>query len=189
MTRALVVAAVAVGMTAIVTPAQADLVLDFPSVESLTGGPTGSGPLGEGGGAQHFYIGDEITESFTGTGMHSVRASRWVFTMDDWTDAGVESSFDLLINDTIIASFSFGGEGVHSTMRSFDLAFSHDDGPILGSGLGGDDFVLSMVATSTVPLGMGSWNWVAGGEVTLIPAPAVLGFLGLGLLAGPRRRR
>jgi MYXO-CTERM domain-containing protein len=81
------------------------------------------------------------------------------------------------------------GEGIHSTVRSFDLDFEHET--VAGAGPGGEDFELRMVATSTVPLGGGSWNWIAGGEVTLysVPGPGVLAVFGLCGLAGGRRRR
>lgn len=170
-------------------PAAGDLTLDFPSADSISGGPTGNGPLGEGGGAMHFFIGDDLTRAYTETGQTSTSASHWIFQMDDWTDEGIESSFSIQINGTEVGTFSFVGEGIHSTVRTFDLDFAHED--LAGSGPGGENFELRMVATSTVPLGGGSWNWIAGGEVTLysIPAPGALATLGLLGLAGRRRRR
>jgi hypothetical protein len=156
--------------------------LDFPSPDSISGGPTGSGPLGAGGGGVHYMEGDDRTETFLGTGLPSVPDSQWVFSMDDWTDVGVLNTFDIEINGTVVGSFEFTGVGISSTIVDFDLVFSH--APVAG-----DDYTLRMVATSTVPPGLASWNWFPGGTVTLVPAPASAMLLGMAGLVGIRRRR
>lgn len=136
------------------------ITLDFPSAGSISGGPTASGPLGAGGGGVHFITGDDLTETFIGTGLASANTSHWIFDMDDFTFAGVINTFDLLINGTVIGDFSFVGLGFGSTIHSFDLSFNH-------SSIAGDDYTLKMLATSTVPPGLASWNWLPGGSVTL----------------------
>jgi len=161
--------------------------LEFPSADSISGGPTGSGPLGAGGGGRHFIAGDDLTETFLGTGLSSATHSRWQFSMDDFTDVGVLNTFDIQINGVTVGSFDFTGVGVFSTVVDFDLSFDH--APIAGSGGSGDDFTLRMVATSTVPPGLASWNWFPGGTTTLIPAPASAMLLGMVGLVGVRRRR
>ena len=156
--------------------------LAFPSPTSFSGGPTGLGPLGAGGGGHHFIAGDDLTQTFLGTGLPSVTQSRWQFTMDDYTSVGVQNLFDIQINGITVGSFSFTGDGQTSTLIPFDLTFNH-------AAIAGPDYTLRMVATSTVPPGLASWNWVAGGTVTLVPEPAsaaLLALAGLGLL---RRRQ
>ena len=155
------------------------ITLDFPSSDSIVGGPTGSGFLGAGGGGVHFVAGDSLTETFIGTGLAVVDSSRWIFDMSDFTAADVNNTFDLLINGTVIGDFAFLGLGQGSSTHSFDLSFTH-------AAIAGDDYTLSMVATSTVPPGLASWNWLAGGTVTLdsssaVPEPTTIALLGFGL--------
>ena len=86
---------------------QAALILDFPSPDSVSEGPTGSGALGAGGGGVHFITGDDLTETFVGTGLAAATSSRWEFTMDDFTAAGVINTFDIEINGAVVGSFDF----------------------------------------------------------------------------------
>lgn len=156
------------------------IILDFPSADSISGGPTGSGLLGAGGGGAHWFAGDDLTETFLGTGLAAANTSRWIFDMEDFTHAGVINTFDLLINGTFMGDFSFVGLGSGSTIHSFDLSFNH-------ASIIGDDYTLRMLATSTVPPGLSSWNWLPGGSVTLdnsvaVPAPSTIALLVLGLV-------
>ena len=38
--------------------------------------------------------------------------SRWIFDMSDLTAKGVHNSFDILVNEKIVGSFSFSGDNV-----------------------------------------------------------------------------
>src|SRR5689334_5597691 len=123
--------------------ASADVTLGFPSTTSISGGPTGSGPLGPGGGGAHFITGDDLSQTFLGTGLGSTNKSRWVFKMSDFTASGVHNTFDILINGTKVGDFFFDGNGSSQT-HSFDVTFNHTT-------IAGPDYTLRMVATSTVP--------------------------------------
>src|SRR5947209_18748907 len=133
--------------------------LNYPSTNSIASGPDFSGqPLGPGGGGVAFQAGDRLDQTFVGTGACTADSSEWVFHMDNFTEGnGFTNDFDVYINDVKIGSYSMppGPEA----NKSFDLVFSHP-GLAIGAAK------LSIVATSTVPSGGGSWNWIAGGTVT-----------------------
>lgn len=165
----------------------ASIVLDFPSEDSIVTSGSNTSTLGVGGGGRYFRFGDTITETFIDTGLSSATSSNWVFSMSDFTSAGVTNIFDVKINGSTIGSFSFTSDGDSSDSLFFDLTFEHDL-------ITGDDFTLDITATSTVYSGGGAYNWLPGGSVTLIssvPVPAALWLFGSGLigLIGVARRK
>jgi hypothetical protein len=148
------------------------VTLDFPSSDSTTFSDiTGLGTLGSGGGGVEFQAGDYVLQSFDGTGLATATSSHWVFDMSDFTLPGVDNTFEVLINSTVVGAFDFigqsGGDSHH-----FDLTFG-PTAPILGG-----NYTLEILATSTVPSDNGSWNWLPGGQVTLtsnaVPEPSSL---------------
>jgi VCBS repeat-containing protein len=150
------------------TPVTASSVtLGFPSTASIAGGPglTVPVPLGAAGGDGFYVIGDYVTQTFVGTGLSSTTSSEWVFSISDDTYVGADNTFDVLINGTVIGSFTFLGVGHDyigpvNIIHSFDLKFTY--APIAG-----DSYTLAIIATSTVPLDLASWSWVPGGTVML----------------------
>ena len=178
--------AAVIGGFAIPTSATASsITLGFPSSTSRMACDSVTNALGPGGGGVCSGAGDSLTQTFNATGLASTNSSQWVFGMSDYTDAGVLNSFAVDINGTQVGSFSFAGTGTHGT-HSFDLTFTSPS-------IAGPDYTLSVVATSTVPSGDGSWDWLPGGSVTLtdpvlvladpvpVPAPAPLSLLASGL--------
>ena len=163
------------------------IVLDYPSEDAVKSGVC-NGPLGAGGGGVCFNAGDTLTETFLDTGLGSAVTSRWQFSMSDFTAAGVNNDFDVFINGIVIGSFGCLGVGAGQTILDFDITFDH-------AAIAGDDYTLQIVATTTVPPGLSSWNWIAGGSVTLsdvvaVPEPGTLALLGIGLAGmGLARRR
>jgi hypothetical protein len=147
------------------------VVLDYPSTISQGSGPDYNGPLGPGGGGVGFQAGDRLDQTFLNSGFCFADSSEWKFQMSNFT-GNTTNTFDVFINDVKVGSYSFNsGDG---NPINFDLVFSHP-------GLAVGTAKLSIVATSTVPGGQGSWNWIAGGTVTLFgsasgcpcaPAPA-----------------
>jgi hypothetical protein len=169
----------------------ADVIVEFPSTDSFTGGPSGSGVLGTGGGGQHFNAGDFISQTYLVPELGTTTRSRWRFSMTDFTFRGVVNEFDVRINGSTIGTFSFVGvaDGCCSeTVHALDLLFNH-------SARVGPRIALSMIATSTVPDGFSSWNWLPNGSVTLfedsapVPEPTTVALLGTGLVSLIVRRR
>ncbi len=162
------------------------VTLAFPSSNSVITSPTNpgsNGSLGAGGGGALYNAGDRLDELFTATGLPTADSSRWVFSMSNFTSSSV-NTFDVAINNTVIGNYSFASSA--GSPVNFDLTFNH-------AGLvTGPNYKLSIIATSTVAPGFGSWNWFPNGAVTLtsaVPEPASMAVLGLGALALIRRRR
>jgi hypothetical protein len=169
----------------------ADTIVEFPSADSFTGGTTGGGVLGTGGGGQHFIAGDSISQTYLVADLGITTSSRWRFSMTDFTFRGVVNAFDVRINGRTIGTFSFVGvaDGCCSeTIHALDLLFNHS-APV------GPRITLSIMATTTVPPGLSSWNWLPHGTVTLledsapVPEPTTVALLGTGLASLIVRRR
>ncbi|TWU60132.1 PEP-CTERM motif protein [Rubripirellula tenax] len=166
--------------------------LAFPSEFSFTRHAIfGDSVLGSGGGGVHVEIGDYVEETFGNTGLVDTTSSRWQFSMSDTTDAGVTSTFDARINGTTVGSYSFDGDGATPTTHTFDLDFTYAPIASFTGGAGPESFFLTLISTSTVPLGQGAWNWIPGGTVTLtgnnnaaaVPEPASLAVFAFGACA------
>lgn len=180
-------AAACIALTSATASFAASVTLDFPSYDSQTR----YGDLRLGGGGAYWRAGDFLTESFLGTGLGSAVSSTWTFSMSNELNSNgtAPAMFDVLINGIVVDQFSFLPD--RGTIEQISLSNTF-------STITGDDFVLSIVATSTVGSGAGSWNWIAGGSVTLsdgmsaVPVPASLPLLlaavgGFGIIS--RRRR
>jgi len=165
----------------------ATISLDFPSSDATTS----NGLLGAGGGGIFFQAGKSITETFTSTGLSSAVSSTWEFSMSNEMADTASASFNVLINGTVVDSFSF--DGSRGSIENITLTNTF-------SSISGDSYALSIVATSTVFPGGGSWNWLPGGTVILsdgvssVPVPAALPLLasalgGFGLLSWRRKRK
>jgi hypothetical protein len=156
-------------LIAVADPARASVSLAFPSASSSFSCPPASGC---------FLSGAFATETFVSTGLSPTNHSEWIFSIADHTTSGVHSTFEALINGFVVGTFSFDG-GV-SLSHDFDLVF--DYAPIAG-----DTFTLELLATSTVPVAHGTWDWKTGGAVTLsnlaVPQPANLVLFGTALAA------
>jgi hypothetical protein len=170
--------------------------LDFPSTTSTLTTYYGlfHAPLDSGGGGRGYLAGDGVSQEFDGTGLSSAASSEWQFTMSNFTSPGVTSTFNVLINGTVVGSYSFLSTNANFQGDiPFDLDFSF-------SPISGPDFILDIVATSTGPTDSGSWDFIAGGTVALsdvlattpLPAslPLLVGGLGaLGLLGWLGKRK
>jgi hypothetical protein len=139
------------------------VALAFPSNDAVTPGGYASEYL------SYWTAGDDIRESFTGTGIVSVDTLDLDFYLIDSTydvrDCVVgELSFDVSLNGTNVGSFSFEG-GYAYGYYSFDLSFGFPR--VYGTGATGDDYEIAITATSTVCEGGGAWQWHPYGSTTL----------------------
>lgn len=130
--------------------------LEFPSEDSVTS----AGVLGAGGGGAMFITDQQISETFNAPGIAPFTESQWVFQMSSCVDPTVVNTFDVFINGVLIGEYEYQNPTGGMVTIDFDLTFQH---PLIS----GPDFTLSIVATSTVPPGLCSWNWFPGGLVTL----------------------
>ena len=171
------------------------VTVDFPSPDStLTrSSPAGSQPLGAGGGGLAFFTGDQVSETFTGTGLGSATSAEFVFGMSNFTASGT-NTFDVFINGVDVGDYDFTSTADNYGERiDFDLTYNF--APIAG-----DTFTLALVASSSVPPGLGSYNWFSDGQATLsgpdvasVPEPTtwalmLLGFGGAGMMLRRKRK-
>jgi hypothetical protein len=175
---------VSVALAVMAAPAAAaSVTVEFPSASSAT-------PIGFVDGqlvGTFFEAGDYVTQTFS-TGLATVTSASWTFSIYNYT-RGADSTFDVSINGTTVGGFILPGcVGYCDTINNF--AFSQSFAAISGP-----QYTLSLVATSTVAGGDGSWNWLPGGSVTLtgeaVPEPATWAMMisGFGLVGGAMRRR
>ena len=139
------------------------VALAFPSNSSVT-------PDGYASDYGYYWTaGDDIRESFSGTGMVSVDTLDLEFYLIDSTydtfDCIVgELGFDVSLNGTVVGSFSYAG-GYGYGYYPYDLNFVFPR--VYGTGATGDDYEIAITATSTVCVGGGAWQWYPYGTTTM----------------------
>jgi hypothetical protein len=166
----------------------ASVVLNFPSASSTLHTGSGNTTLGTGGGGVAYQAGDYVAQTFTGTGLTNATSARFVFSMDNYTSAGVLNAFDVLINGVDVGDYSFTSTGAGKL--NFDLTYAF-------ASIAGDSYSLMLRASSTVPPGLSSYNWLPGGSATLtngtgaVPEPATWAMMigGFGLVGASMRYR
>jgi hypothetical protein len=148
---------------------------------------TGSGTIPSGGQSAFMWTtGDNISQTFTGTGLASVAAFSDDFQIQNYLSEN--ETVDVAINGTVIGSFDVladGGSGADQTV-DFSTYFA----PIPGAG----DYTVTMTLTNTIDLGDGSIAFLDGGVGSLnssAPEPATwtLMLAGIGGLGAALRLR
>ncbi|WP_372785505.1 PEPxxWA-CTERM sorting domain-containing protein [Phenylobacterium sp.] len=153
----------------------ASVVVDFPSPGSTINNGI---PLNGGGGGFLSSSGDHLTQWALNTGLTSVTSAVWHFDMSDHVTAGIDSTFNILINDVVVGAYDFVATCVEpcgDIHHHFDVVTNF--AAIAAQIAGGQDpnsFHLKLLATSSTGFGGGSWDWLPGGSVTLIGSDAVL---------------
>jgi hypothetical protein len=159
-------------------------VLPFPGTGTLyTSATDGSGLIPAGGHSAVMYTaGDNVDQTFTGTGVTSVDSLKVDFNLDNFLDGSAET-VDISINGTSVGSFIVpdkgGADGITTISGSIFFA------PIIGNGI----YDLTMTLEDTIPTGNGSIDFEDGGVFVLnggdrivgTPEPRTLLLFGVGL--------
>jgi hypothetical protein len=186
----------AVGFAALfhtVPAAATTAVLPFPGTGTLyTSATNGSGLIPAGGHSAVMYTaGDNVDQTFPGTGVTSVDSLKVDFNIDDNLN-GASETVDVSINGTSVGSFivpDSGGSG-----GTINYAVSVFFAPIVGNGT----YDLAMTLEDTIPRGKGNIDFLDGGVFvlnggvrTVVPEPMTLLLLvaGLAALVADRVRR
>ena len=190
-----VAASAAVGFVALLAagPASASpTALPFPGTgTTYTSAANGSGHIPSGGASAFmFTAGDNIDETFTGTGVTSVDSLKVDFNIDDLLNGSSEKVL-IAVNGTPVANFvvpdNSGVDGVTTIAASIFFA------PIFGNGT----YELTMTLVDTVPGGQGSIDFQDGGvfalnggvRVVRTPEPISLSLFAAGFVAAIAIRR
>ena len=186
---------VVAGITAafVIGPANANaIVLSFPGTgTTYTSFANGSGSIPSGGeSAALFTAGDNVEQSFSGTGLASVNSLDVSFDVNDFLDGASEDVL-ISINGTNVGSFSVPDSAGSGGLLTFSgsLFFS----PIFGNGT----YDLMMTLVDSVPVGDGGIAFEDGGNFALnggvrvvgIPEPLTLALVCGGLCATIVARR
>jgi PEP-CTERM motif len=175
-----------VGFFALFHVASADastVVLPFPGTGTLyTSATDGSGLIPAGGASAVMYTaGDNVDQTFSGTGVTSVNSLKVDFNVDNNLN-GSSETVDVAINGITVGSFTVpdgGGSG-----GVINYAVSVFFAPIIGNGT----YDLTMTLQDTIPAGEGSIDFrdggvfvLNGGVRTAAPEPVTLLLFGAGL--------
>jgi hypothetical protein len=124
-----------------------------------------------------------ISSNFTNTGLSSVTGLSWDFTIQNYLGGGSNETVDILLNNTMVGSFTAlsGGGGNYQ-----EITGSANFGAIAPLDGG---YTLEMELTNTIPPGNGSIAFADGGTFTLIggqggtvPEPGSILLFGSGAL-------
>ena len=180
-----VAASAAAGLVGLLAagPAHASAIaLSFPGTgTTYTSAANGSGFIPSGGASAYmFTAGDNVDETFTGTGVASVDSLKVDFNVDDLLNGSSEKVL-ISVNGTPVANFvvpdNGGVDGVTTIAASIFFA------PIVGNGT----YELTMTLVDTVPGGEGSIDFQDGGVFALNGGVRVVGApepISLSLFAG-----
>jgi hypothetical protein len=185
----------AAGIACVVAAGPADasaIVLQFPGDKTTYTSAASSGLIPHGGAsAALFTAGDNVDETFKGTGLSSINSVKVDFNVDDLLNGGTENVL-ISINGTTVGNFivadNSGAGGVQTITGSIFFV------PIVGNGT----YELTMTLEDTIPSGDGSIDFrdggifvLNGGDRVAVPEPVTLSLFGAGLGAAIaiRRRR
>jgi hypothetical protein len=147
----------------VVTCADAGSTTDvsFPTTTSTCAGQS-PGPLGSGGTSEYRWeSGDSVSQAYART-TSSVELIL-DFQMSDSTEgcgAGVTLDWNVELNGTVVGSFSWlsASASTHTVSETYTYTAI---APVSG------EFTIEVIATSTVCVGGGSWDWIPGGTATI----------------------
>lgn len=140
---------------------------------------------GSGTGVPTFYMwttGDDITETFTGTGLSTVNGLTYSFNVTNDLGGGSNEVIDIMINSTLVDSATIFDSGYSNLPVNVSNTVSFS--PITGGGT----YTLSVILSNTIPDGNGSINFPDQGTFNLsstgaaVPEPASVSLIGLSLL-------
>jgi hypothetical protein len=85
--------------------------------------------------------------------------------MSDFTNVtcgtGIVLSWNVTVNGVVVGTYSWTA-GTGATTHAISATYTYTS---IAPSAGG--FTIALVATSTICVGGGSWNWVAGGTATI----------------------
>ena len=164
-------------------------VIAYPSSStSYDSATNGSGIIPAGGESAFMWTsGDNIRQTFTGTGLASVQRFSDSFEIQNFTNT-VNETVDVAINGSTVGSFTVNDCGACGTDQTIN--FSSTFAPLTGSGT----YTITMTLQDSLGLGSGSIAFLDGGRGFLssgVPEPTAwaLMLLGVGGLGGVLRRR
>jgi hypothetical protein len=169
------------------------VVLPFPGTGTLyTSATDGTGLIPSGGASAIMYTaGDNVGQTFSGTGVTSVDSLKVDFNIDDNLN-GASETVDVAINGIFIGSFVVPDNGGSSSVINYAVSVFFPT--IVGNGT----YDLTMTLQDTLSAGEGSIDFLDGGAFVLnggvrvaAPEPMTVLLFGAGFfgLASLRRRQ